>query len=322
MNPAKTTPCSILVPVFNSEQLIEQGLSSILSSARDFDQVIVIDDGSTDNSPKLIHRFAELDSRIVFKQRPHYGLVNTLNYGLTCCDFDLIARADIDDLYLQSRITDLTNFMIRNESVAAVFSDYTIRGQNSQFLGNIYSAILPNLTKLSLATSSRTPHPGVMFRKSVIKELGSYREENYPTEDLALWIKVANHSQIASFPRPLLEYTLSPNGISANAQKLMAQNVHILRTILAHNLDFSKVEEEFCQLKNIYAQSNGGSERFLSLIRDLLIVSQSCKPKERKYCIELSVQILSHFQSDWIGTAIKMRRFQKLRSAYRKGLFT
>jgi hypothetical protein len=102
----------------------------------------------------------------------------------------------------------------------------------------------------------------------------------------------------------------------------MAQNVHILQTILSRNLDLSKVEEEFCQLKTVYSQTNGGSERYLSLIRDLLTLSRSCKPKEKKYCIELSVEILSHFQTDWIGAAIEMRKFQKLRSAYRKGLFT
>jgi glycosyltransferase involved in cell wall biosynthesis len=318
---SQPVPCSILVPVFNAEKHIKEGLASIVSSARGIDQIVVVDDGSSDNTVALVRESAERDSRIVFRTRQHFGLVNTLNYGLECCDFELVARADIDDFYAPNRIEKLSDFMSTNQNVAAAFSDYSIRGTNSQFLGDVRTAILPNLTKLSLITSSRTPHPSVIFRKSVIQELGGYQQEHYPTEDLALWVKVSSYSEIASLPLPLLNYTLNPSGISAVSQEMMLRNLRKFQSQISQNLDLDKIQEETTRLHSIYSVSSGTPERFLSLLRDLITLYRFSNTRNKIKCAEISLQILSQYRNEWFSTGIEMRKFQQLRKNYRLGTF-
>lgn len=313
--------CSILVPVYNAEKYIQTGLTSIIASARKNDQVVVVDDGSSDRTAGLVSEFAKEYSQISLVLREHLGLVNTLNYGLDCCDFDLVARADIDDLYSPKRIDEQTNFMSLNPGVAAVFSDYVIRGQNSEVLGDIYTAVSPNLTKLSLITSSRTPHPGVMFRKAVIKEVGGYREENFPTEDLALWIRVSNFANIATIPLPLLTYTLNPSGISSSSQKLMTQNLRECQALLSDSLRFDLIEKELSDLDSIYGNLDSSPERYLSLLRDFYTLARVRSLSGKFKCAQNLLQVVSHLQVGWVNTGLQMRRMQRFRKEYRLGSF-
>jgi glycosyltransferase involved in cell wall biosynthesis len=314
-------PCSILVPVYNAEKYIKDGLASVLSSARGIDQIVIVDDGSSDNTASMVSKLAERDSRIVFRKRQHFGLVKTLNHGLECCDFELVARADIDDFYAPNRIEQLSNFMSSNQNVAAAFSDYSIRGTNSQFLGNVRTAILPNLTKLSLMTSSRTAHPSVIFRKSVVQDLGGYREEHYPTEDLALWVKVSNYYDIATLPLSLLTYTLNPKGISAASQEMMLQNLRKFQAQLSQIFDLDKIQNEITKSHCIYAESGAAPERFLSLLRDLMTLTRFSNARDKIKCAEISLQILSQYQNEWFTTGIEMRKLQQMRKNYRQGTF-
>lgn len=317
----KPVPCSILVPVYNAEKHIKDGLTSIVSSAREIDQIVVIDDGSSDNSASLVKEFATQDSRIIFRERQHFGLVKTLNYGLECCDFDLVARADIDDSYAPNRMEILTNFLSSSPDIGAAFSDYSIRGTGSQFLGDVHTAILPNLTKLSLITSSRTPHPSVIFRKSVIQELGSYQEDYYPTEDLALWVKVSNYSKIATLPVSLLTYTLNPSGISAFSQELMFQNLKKFQVQISQNVDLDEIQEEISRADSIYNISGAAPERFLSLLRDLIKLWQFSNTQNRIKIAEISLQLVANFRIEWVAAGTEMRKFQQLRKHYRIGAF-
>lgn len=320
-NSPRNESCSILVPVYNAEKYIQTGLKSIIASARKNDQVVVVDDGSSDRTASLVGEFAKEYSQISLVLREHLGLVNALNYGLECCDFDLVARADIDDLYSPERIDLQTSYMSMNPGVAAVFSDYAIRGQNSEILGDIYTAVSPNLTKLSLITSSRTPHPGVMFRKSVITELGGYQEENYPTEDLALWIRVSNYASIATIPIPLLTYTLNPSGISSSSQKLMTQNLRKCQALLSDSLSFDLIEKELSLLDLTYGNVESSPERYLSLLRDLYTLASVSSPSGKFKCARNFLQVFSHWQVSWVNSGLQMKRMQRFRKEYRLGLF-
>jgi glycosyltransferase involved in cell wall biosynthesis len=317
----RSESCSVLVPVYNAEKYIQTGLTSIIASTRQNDQIVVVDDGSTDKTASLVGEFAKQYSRVSLFSRKHLGLVNTLNYGLDCCDYDLVARADIDDLYSPKRVDIQSSYMSTNPGVAAVFSDYAIRGQNSEFLGDIHTAVLPNLTQLSLITSSRTPHPGVMFRKSVIKELGGYQEENYPTEDLALWIRVSNYANIATVPVPLLKYTLNPTGISSNSQRLMNKNLRQCQVLLSNSLSFDLIEKELSLLDSKYGNLESSPERYLSLLRDFYTLASVSRLSGKFKCAQNLLQVVSHLQVSWINSGLQMKKMQKHRKEYRLGLF-
>ena len=117
-------PVTILVPVFNGSKHIKSGLNSIIKMANKSDEVLIIDDGSNDDSMSQIMQFARSYENINFISRQHFGLVDTLNFGIRESANTLIARADIDDLYSPKRIQRQVELMSTSTNLSAVFSDY------------------------------------------------------------------------------------------------------------------------------------------------------------------------------------------------------
>jgi len=116
-------PCSILLPIYNGSKFLQRSILSNLLTMRPFDELLIVNDGSEDLSPKQLLEMENIDRRIHVVNKAHTGLVETLNYGISCCQHELIARADIDDLYDKSRIKVQMNEMSRNIDYGAIFSD-------------------------------------------------------------------------------------------------------------------------------------------------------------------------------------------------------
>jgi glycosyltransferase involved in cell wall biosynthesis len=261
--------CSILVPIYNGAAYIQRGLQSIISSARDIDEILIINDGSSDMSESEFTKVAEIDNRIRIFNRAHFGLVSTLNFGISECRNDLIARADIDDTYYANRIQTQLDFMVQNPSCAAVFSDYEIVGSNGKDLGVIPSPVSPIATKLSLLLPRRTAHPSVMFRKSMVGHVGGYHEVDYPAEDLGLWIRLSKEYDLASIPEVLVRYTVHQSSITSQNRDLMRIKTNLLVTEILRDFELKMIEEEAVHLWDRYAMSPYSTERKLLHLMDL-----------------------------------------------------
>src|ERR1051325_1151561 len=94
---------SVLLPVYNAERYLESALQSVLGQTFSDFEVIAVDDGSKDNSKKILERFAANDPRIRVISRPNTGIVGALNDGLAVARGEFIARMDADDVALPGR---------------------------------------------------------------------------------------------------------------------------------------------------------------------------------------------------------------------------
>jgi glycosyltransferase involved in cell wall biosynthesis len=261
--------CSVVLPIFNSRNILNEGLNQAKSILGADDELIVVNDGSTDISPDELFSLIGTDRRIVLFNRDHFGLVSSLNFAIKHASNEIIARADIDDVYAPDRLRIQKAFLNENHNISAVFSDYSFIDELGGGLGEIRTAIFPQLTRLSLINPQRTPHPVVMFRKSAFEEVGGYLAEDFPAEDLGLWLRMARQGEIATLPQILLNYRLSKGGISLLNQRLsrsktteLLQNFDSL--LPAHAIE-DIVEFGFSE----YDNSNHGFERQLFMIRDV-----------------------------------------------------
>lgn len=125
MNPA----VSVLLPVFNGAKTLGLAIKSILSqSFKDFEMVI-IDDGSIDNSSQIINSYS--DKRIRLFQRNHAGLASSLNFGISKCRGKYIARMDADDISLGNRLANQKKFLDNNPSVDIVATRVKFKSHDS-----------------------------------------------------------------------------------------------------------------------------------------------------------------------------------------------
>ena len=255
------------------------------------------------------------DSRIKVINKEHSGIVRSLNYGVRHCENELIARADIDDKYSPRRISRQVQFMSENTNCAAVFSDYQIESTIGQDLGIIPTAISPLLTRLSLINPQRTPHSSVMFRKSAIQEVGAYHPEDFPAEDLSLWIKLSNSFEIATIPETLLYYTLHKGNITSKNKGLMIKKTAFLVNSIGKTISIEDTLHEAEVAFNIYDSTTQSMARKVLYFRDVFKY-MSLNPEFRMTQLPRQISLLGQtLRSNLIPVYLDLKKMQKQRKS-------
>ena len=108
---------SVIMSVYNCEKYVSQSIESIINQTYSHFEFIIINDGSTDNSLKIIKNYEKIDSRIILIDQRNIGLTKSLNKGIHIAKGDYIARMDADDISLPERFINFINYYIRNQNV-------------------------------------------------------------------------------------------------------------------------------------------------------------------------------------------------------------
>jgi len=227
------------MPLKNGIEFLPAAMSTILQNARSFDEILLVDDNSTDGSLKFCEKWASQDSRVNLISNRGAGLVSALNSGLDASTHSLIARFDVDDTYSAARISNQVSKL--SSADVAIFSDYNFVDGLGRFLGNFPSPVFPHAVSVSLINNRRTAHPSVILRREAVIEVGGYREEDHLVEDLSLWLRLSRIGNLVSVPESLLNYRVNPSGVSSrNRKRMIGQKELLLRTIGINSPDVKK----------------------------------------------------------------------------------
>jgi len=260
-------PVSAVLPIKNGQEWIPEALREIGNLLESKDELIIIDDHSTDSTWKILEGFSCQPSLRKIKN-PGVGLVSALNEGIRVAQHEWIARFDIDDKYRTSRL-DRQLAAITQRTVA-VFTDYRIVTAEGKDLGLIPSPIHPAATALSLVHSDRTAHPGVIFRKESALSVGLYRQEDFPCEDLSLWLRLGTVGELVSIPSDELIYTLRNSSVSGSRYfEAKQKSTEILLALNTANNLINRAMDDFDDVLNFYKRVKLGRKRSLLFFRDL-----------------------------------------------------
>lgn len=198
---------SIIITSFNREKFIGRAIRSALNQKFPKDQfeVLVIDDGSKDNSVKIIKDFGN-EIKSFFLQK-NMGLPYARNYGIKKSIGRYIVHLDSDDYMHESLIFVEELFLSLNEEYGAVECDYTLVDKNEKHLNKISSKQEPIAC-------------GIMFKKENLIDIGLYDNEMLLCEDEELRTRYKKKYQIGRIEIPLYRYTRHEGNITNNKQKL------------------------------------------------------------------------------------------------------
>jgi len=240
---------------------------------RETDELIVVNDGSTDNSALVLASQAVSDPRIRVLTTEGVGLVAALNWGIENAKSPWIARFDVDDEYVLDRL-NLQRGLIGND-VAVIFSDYSFISSTGVWLGTVPSAITSNQTKLSLVTSQRTPHPIALLNRANVLSVGGYRLEDFPAEDLGLWLRMVEKGKFLSVPMVLMSYRLSGGSISSSNRKsqLIKKN-SLISDFRAWDELIESCLQEYKSTITFYLKQRNPTARIVLHLRDIAEASR------------------------------------------------
>ena len=285
-----------LLPVRNGEQFIENTIRTISDSTLNRDEILVINDGSEDFTKQILTGLANDVPNLRVIDTSGIGLVHALNLGIKEAQNSIIARFDVDDIYDRNRIQLQRETFERSNAPVAVFSDYEFIDNKESYLGTIYTAVFPAETSLSLITSSRTPHPGVMYLREAVIAAGGYRQEDFPAEDLSLWLRLSRTGDLQTLPMTFLKYRIWPGSItqqskskSADSRDRLLQNIGLNQRDI--DLVISRIETRLLD----YSETSHSSSRLLLTLRDLIKAKEQnlVNPKQEKVISFLKRRLLS-----------------------------
>lgn len=215
-----TPAISVLMPVYNAEHYIAEAVESILKQTFTDFEFIIINDGSTDRSLEILQRYAEQDSRIRLISRENRGLVKTLNEGLTLAKAPLIARMDADDVAYPNRFAVQKDFLDKNPDCVCVGGKFGLIDEKGRFLISLDPKFGHDQIELS-ALQGDTPicHPTALIRKVSLEAVGNYHEDDYPAEDLALFLNLCELGTLDNVSEIILNYRLHTHSICSTTRE-------------------------------------------------------------------------------------------------------
>jgi glycosyltransferase involved in cell wall biosynthesis len=199
---------SVILACYNTERYIGAAVKSILAQTFTDFEFILIDDGSTDRSAEILKQLASQDSRIKLISRPNKGLTKTLNEGLSLATAPLVARMDADDLSQPTRFEKQVEYVNAHPDCVCVGSRVTLIDPYDSPINNTDHKLSHEEidTDLLKGIGWSIVHPAAMMRTEAVRRVGGYREQFKTSQDLDLWLRLAEIGKLANLPEPLVQY--------------------------------------------------------------------------------------------------------------------
>ena len=224
---------SVIIPTFNGEKFIVEAIESVLDQSYKNFEILVVDDGSTDNTISVLKTFK---GKVQILQKPNGGPASARNLGIRHSKGDFIALLDHDDFWLQDKLILQMQKFAENPEVAMVFSDAYIFDDNSQTdVTNYFSIQRParGFVFPQLLMRNFIPNLTVVAKKTVFQEFGLFDTSGRAasTDDYYKWLEVSLHYQVEFIDRPLAKFRLHESNFSHNLERTIKEDFYIINQI-------------------------------------------------------------------------------------------
>jgi len=233
----KNPKVSVLMPVYNGEKYLREAIDSILNQTFTDFEFLIIDDGSTDDSRKIISHYTDKRIRLI-KNKQNLGLARSLNKVIELSLGLYLARMDADDISLPNRLQLQVSEMEKNANLGVVGSWVEIFGKAKD--NNIWKYPESNDEISSqLLLHCCFAHPTVLINKRLINQYNySYPEIRYG-EDYAFWLKMNKNLEYKNVQQVLLKYRITNSSLSRGNKDAYSESI---RNIQKEYLKKMKIE--------------------------------------------------------------------------------
>jgi glycosyltransferase involved in cell wall biosynthesis len=199
---------TVLMPAYNAGRYIREAIKSVLQqSFRNF-ELLIINDGSTDDTLSIALSFH--DPRVVVVNKEHEGIVVALNTGLKLASALFVARFDADDVCMPDRLEKQLDFLHDHPEYVMVGSDAEYILENGEFLFNFKCIAHSNdEVQNNLYVYCPFIHSSVMYRREDVLKAGGYNIHAHNFEDYLLWTNLAKAGKMQNLREPLIKVRLN-----------------------------------------------------------------------------------------------------------------
>ena len=217
-----TPEVSVVMPVWNGAKYLREAVQSIITQSFEDFEFLILDDGSTDETPRILEHFARRDSRIRVIDLAHEGIVTALNRGVAEARGDWIARMDCDDIAHHQRFAKQMRALKETPGAALCHTAIKQIGEPQ------FRTKLPRFPRSQAMVAARLcyqssiVHPTVVFSKGAFLNVGGYHSEERHAEDYGLWGRMWSVGKFVGINEPLLQFRVHGGSISKQMADVQA----------------------------------------------------------------------------------------------------
>lgn len=205
---------TVLIPTYNAEQYLFESISSVLNQTIADIEILIVDDGSQDDTIQIINSFN--DDRIKLVDGPRKGIAAALNYGISLAKGTYIARMDADDICLPNRFEMQKKLLEASEDYGLCAGNVQLLGVEWPFWGR--DCIKPIQFYTRLLWEMPLAHPCVMWKREKFIEHNLFYDESYKdTEDFEFFSRAIKHVEFVGTEEVLLKYRIHENQATVRA---------------------------------------------------------------------------------------------------------
>lgn len=223
---------SVIVPAYNVRSYIEEALASLERQSLQEFEVLIVDDGSTDDTAEIVKPFVVRDSRFQLLHKQNGGLSSARNYGIRHARADYIALLDGDDVYEPDKLAAHVAVLDSAAEVGVVYSaSRVIREDGRPTFMRLSGKPVQSDPLLALLCKNFVGHgSNAVFRRSIFDEVGEFDETLRSSEDVDYWLRIAatQRWRFHREPRVLCCYRVRPSGLSFNVLQMQRCNEQVI----------------------------------------------------------------------------------------------
>ncbi|MFH2141736.1 MAG: glycosyltransferase [Bacteroidota bacterium] len=219
---------SVIIPVYNGEKYISETIQSVISQTYTDWELIVVNDGSTDNTLKIVEQYCQKDKRIKLIDKINEGVSVARNTGYLSSKGDFLAFLDADDKWHEKNLSKKIEFLKTNSEIGLIHADMQFIDESSNIKRECYSGKEGNILKsLLLWDGTNIPSPSsILVRREVIQIVGLFDTDLSTAADQEFFFRVASKYKIARIPRVLGFYRFHSTNMHKNIA-LMEKDHHL-----------------------------------------------------------------------------------------------
>lgn len=200
---------TVLMPAYNAGKYIREAVYSVLHQTYHDFELLIVNDGSTDNTLEIALSFT--DPRVIVVNKDHEGISSALNTGLKLANAPFIARFDADDICVSTRFETQLNFLQDHPDYVLVGSDAEYMLENGEFLFD-FKCIAHSNEEIQNNLYVYCPfiHSAVMYRRDEVLKAGGYNIHAHNFEDYLLWTNLAKMGKMQNLREQLIKVRFNP----------------------------------------------------------------------------------------------------------------
>jgi glycosyltransferase involved in cell wall biosynthesis len=230
---------SLIIPSKNQGRYLYETIQSIVSQDYKFNQIIVIDGGSIDNTIDVINK--NQDSIYYWQSQPDLGQADAINQGLQKSSGEIIAYINSDDCYLPGTFSKIIQYFDRYPEIDIVYGDIQIVDESSNVICTKKSISYDYYTELF--SGSLIPQPATFFRRKVIEKVGLFDITLKYNMDTDFFIRCGQaRLKFGLLPEPLAKFRIHPSSKTFEDKKIQDANIALASKYIRYSFFHPKIK--------------------------------------------------------------------------------